>query len=338
MCVAVCVQRDIQVSIRVLRQCATCSEEAMATRCLSTCFGLYVLLSLLTHLAELALSALLAYELYRDDTHRDVFFALTAGVLIIPLVTIQLVSAIFLLRRRGDSMTGGEAALMAALHVLQLGFIWRHVAVLRERDVLVKKNDLSELFVLRLTFTFAGGFPLVLIQLYLVLTEVELGLPWVVYASLVASVLSTTWAVASFRRSHETLGPGSVVLSWPGSLFRLLWRVGEIVSRVISLTLFASLYGEWVFLVLGFHWVVMLLCLSIPQAASGEWCGASMAQRVAFCLVTSYSYMFCYINLCTARTAVWYTLYYVIMFLENGTLSIVWLTKSEEDSFTSRYF
>ncbi|KAK7100939.1 uncharacterized protein [Littorina saxatilis] len=311
----------------------------MATRCLSTCFGLYVLLSLMTHLAELVLSTMLAYTLYTDVIYRDVFFALTAGVLIIPLVTIQLVSAIFLLRRRGDSMTSGEAVCMALLHVLQLGFIWRHVSVLKERDALAKKNDLSELFVLRLTFTFAAGFPLVLIQLYLVLTEAELSWSWIVYASLVASVLSTTWAVASFRRSHETVGrdTDSVVLSWPGSLFRLLWRVGEIVARVISLTLFATLYREWVFLVLGFHWVIMLLCLSIPQAKSADWCGSTLTHRVAFCVVTSYSYIFCYINVSRVRTAVWYTLYYVIMFLENGTLSIVWLTKSESESFTSRY-
>nr|KAG5709640.1 hypothetical protein BaRGS_001690 [Batillaria attramentaria] len=280
---------------------------------------------------------MLAYTLYQEVAYRDVFFALTAGVLIIPLVTTQLLSAIFLLRRRGDSMSGGEAVLMAVLHVLQLGFIWRHVSVLREKDVLVKKVDLSELFVLRLTFTFAAGFPLMLMQLFLVLTEIQVDWQWVLYAALVASMLSTVWSVASFRRSHETSGPDAVVLSWPGSLFRLLWRAGEVVSRVISLTLFASLYKEWVFLVLGFHWVIMLVCVSVPQTVSGEWCGSTLFQRVVFCVVTSYAYVFCYVNFCTVKSAVWYTLYYVIMFLENGTLSIVWLTKSDSTDFSSRY-
>ena len=327
----------------------------MASRCLSTCRALFVLLSLLTHLAELALSALLAYALYRDDTHRHVFFALTAGLLIIPLVTLQLLSALFLLRRRGDSMTGREVALMAVLHVLQLGFVWRHLAVLRERDPHLKRSDLSELFVLRLTFTFAAGFPLLLIQLYLLVTGAELtwsstatatasssspsssSSTWVAYAALVASVLSTTWAVASFRRPLEALGADCLVPAWPASLFRLLWRGGEIVARVISLTLFASLYRHWLFLVLGGHWLVTLCCLSLPQLASaGQWQGTPLAQRVAFCVLTSYSYVFCYVDFWSARSAVWYALYYVIMFLENATLSIVWLTKSQADGFTSR--
>jgi hypothetical protein len=53
-------------------------------------------------------------------------------------------------------------------------------------------------------------------------------------------------------------------------MFRLLWRGGELVSRVISLALFASLYHAWVFLVLGLHWLVMLLCLALPQVNDSE--------------------------------------------------------------------
>lgn len=297
----------------------------------------YVLASLLTHVAEVVANAVLAYALFQDVQHKALFFPLVAGILVIPLVAIQLLSAVFLLRHRGDSMSAGEVLLMAVLHVLQLGFIWRHLDVIHHRDLASRKNSLSELFVLRLIYTFAAGVPLMLVQVYLLLSGVTLYWPPSLYVSLVTSFISTTWTLASFRRSSEASESEESMMSWPGSLVRILWRAGEIVSRIISLSLFASLYKDWLFLVLGFHWLAMLACITVPQVLSGELGESSRLQRGLFCAVTSYCYMFCYINFCVDRSIVWYTLYYIIMFLENGTLSIIWLMRSNKDSFAPSY-
>lgn len=301
------------------------------------CFVLHVAVSLVTHVAELLGNAMLAAALYWTAGHRDVIFPLAVGVLLLPLVATHLLSAVLLLRRRGDSMSCGQATLMALLHVLQLGFIWRHLDLFRGRELVAlrKHNDLTELLLLRLTFTFSAGLPLLLLQLYLLmLLPAQLCWPWALHAAVVASTLSCVWAVASFRRCSSQ---ESKVLSWPGFLFRLLWRTGEIASRVISLALFARLYHEWIFLVLAFHWIIMLVCLSVPQTVTEGCPGSSLIHRAAVCVATSYSYVFCYVGFSGARSAVWYTLYYVVMFLENGTLSIVWMTRTSAGSFVSGY-
>ena len=318
----------------------------METRCVSASFWLYLLLSLTLHLAELSLSALQAFALYRDFSQRDVMFSLTAGLIILPLVLVQLLSAIFLLRRRGDAMTGREAAWMGALHVLQLAFVWRHVTLLRKHAAFVhqkkERNELRELFVLRLVFTFTGGFPLVLSQLYLLMIQAHLGgWSWVLYASLAASAISCTYSTCTCRwkePQEDMSGADGVWLkfAWPGSLLLVLWRVGEMASRTIVLALFASLYGPWIFLVLGFHWIFMFVCLSLPQTASQSLPGVS-GHRAALCLMTSYSFVWCYISVSDVKRAIWYTLYYVITFLELCTLSIVWLIESNSDTLESRY-
>jgi hypothetical protein len=145
---------------------------APSSRCGAACFVTFVLFSLVSHVAELALTALVALTLYHDVIYRDVFFPLTSGLLILPMVLVQLVSAVFLLRRRGDSMAGCQVAAWAALHLLQLAFLWRHLMLLQDRfcrassrqnsssntscsssmssrDSRGRRNDLAELLTLR---------------------------------------------------------------------------------------------------------------------------------------------------------------------------------------------
>ena len=98
--------------------------------------------------------------------------------------------------------------------------------------------------VFRLIFVFAGGFPLLLIQLYLVVTSQDLPWSWAVYSALTACAISTIWGLASFHRSGVSAGvqgsrsgsqcscdecsscssggsrDADTLLAWPGSLFR----------------------------------------------------------------------------------------------------------------------
>lgn len=46
---------------------------------------------------------------------------------------------------------------------------------------------------------------------------------------------------------------------------QFLWRLGTVGARVISLTAYAAMYKYWVLLVLGLHWLSMLLWLHSPK-------------------------------------------------------------------------
>lgn len=46
---------------------------------------------------------------------------------------------------------------------------------------------------------------------------------------------------------------------------QFLWRLGTVGARVISLTAYAAIYKYWVLLVLGLHWLSMLLWLHSPK-------------------------------------------------------------------------
>ncbi|XP_041357821.1 uncharacterized protein LOC121374778 [Gigantopelta aegis] len=309
----------------------------MGNKCVSGCFVLHIILSLLLHLAELVTNGMLAYCLWVSYDLEHKWFSLITGIIIIPLVFVQLLSAILLLNRRGDSMTTCQSIIMAVLHLLQMGFTWRHVSVITERNILTKKADVAELFLLRMTYGFAAGFPLMLVQAYLILEQTPLLWPWILYAAAGSSLLSTSWALASFQRQHETCDAEDIVLPWPGMVFRLLWRTGEIISRVLSLVLFATLYKEWLFLVISLHWLTMLVCVCTSVFSAVSESVGSTAYKISFRVLVAYMYVFTFINFSHVNPMFRYIMFYIIMFLENGTLNIVWLLKSSSQDTESRY-
>ncbi|XP_071118157.1 uncharacterized protein [Haliotis cracherodii] len=309
----------------------------MGSKCLSGCFVFYIVLSLLTHLAELVTNTMLAYFLWISATTQDSWFSLVMGVLLIPLVLVQLLSAILLLNRKGESLTTCEAIVMAFLHIIQMGFIWRHFTVLRERDVLVKKAEMAELFLLRLTFAFASGFPLMLIQCYLVLENISFPDYWTLYVAAGSTLLSTTWALGSFRRQHETCETENIVLTWPGSVFRLSWRAGEIAARIISLSLFATLYSQWLFLVIGLHWLTMLVCVCTSVFSAINESNGSKVYTISFRVLVAYMYIFAFINFSHQSSMFRYVMFYIIMFLENTTLCLIWMVQDAAGEEGYRY-
>ena len=83
-------------------------------------FVIFVVVSLISHLLELATSSLLCHSLLQQDNLKTPWFSVAAGLLILPLVLLQLASAVLTLRRRGDNATSCEVTATAVLHVLQV--------------------------------------------------------------------------------------------------------------------------------------------------------------------------------------------------------------------------
>lgn len=67
-------------------------------------------------------------------------------------------------------------------------------------------------------------------------------------------------------------------------------------SRVSALTLYATLYGKWLFLVLGLHWMSMFLWLISPKNVfHGE--KISKQKKAMFSVMIAFVYIFSYVNL-----------------------------------------
>ncbi|CAL1548000.1 unnamed protein product, partial [Lymnaea stagnalis] len=147
-------------------------------------------------------------------------------------------------------------------------------------------------------------------------------------------LVSITWALSTFRRSLPEVDFDLVVISWPGTALKHLWRGGELLVRAIALGLFASIYTHWLFLVLGLHWAAMLVCLCIPLMASVDWAGVGCARRTLNGAMTSFVYIFVFINTSPENAVFRYTFFYVIIFLENATLITVWLIQSSSDELS----
>jgi len=87
-----------------------------------------------------------------------------------------------------------------------------------------------------------------------------------------------------------------LVLTWLGVIFQFLWRLGTVSARVTTLTVYATLYGHWVFLVIGLHWISMFLWLISPKNVfHGE--RISRRRKAAFSALIAIVYIFSYINL-----------------------------------------
>ena len=285
-------------------------------------FAMFLIISLLTLVAEQGMTSYLAYLLYQSG--HLAWFALTAGLLVVASVAVQLTS--YQWQARAD--VGGRArctsAIAVAAHVLQCGMAWRYGRLTLSRRIAITRQELWEMFALRTFTALANTLPQLLAQVYLLLqslsgtlTDVPTSL---IGATVATSLTSACWALATYRKPDDYCCVIGAVPSLDAVAVRMCWRLGELTARLLTLALFATVHGYWVFLVVGLHWGSMLsLCLVdrlvIRRQATG----------VTDVAVTSYVYVFCYLTMTSRPTRLVRVLYHVTAVLETGTLLLLWL-------------
>lgn len=177
--------------------------------------------------------------------------------------------------------------IVLALHVTQLGVLWRYAKLFVPVDLRHVKHEVRDLCMLRLVHAFCEAAPMLLLQLYVLVTlqsEAQLAAALKLktlghhhhhlppstalvqqtnlaeqqqktfrdlnMVSATLSLFSVCWALASFSKNVRLQNVHRLVLTWLGVIFQFLWRLGTVISRVISLTVYASVYSHWVFLVI----------------------------------------------------------------------------------------
>ncbi|KAF0024450.1 XK-related protein 8.3 [Scophthalmus maximus] len=208
----------------------------------------------------------------------DLFwFAVLVGLMALSSVVVQTFSWFWLEYDRelpgfgarsgaGAVLFGDRVALSCLLHVLQLGFLCRHISAIRQGfRVWWRKEEGSEyavylthdLSMLRLIETFCESAPQLTLMIYVMLRTNKART--VQFVSIAASTTSIAWMVVDYHRSLRSFLPDKAKQGWGSSLIYFLWNLLLIAPRVAAVALFASVLPGYMpahFLMLWFVFVL----------------------------------------------------------------------------------
>ncbi|KAK7865448.1 hypothetical protein R5R35_002326 [Gryllus longicercus] len=317
---------------------------------LPLCDVLFNIISLASYFCDVVFDVVMGYALFERGRH--VWFAVSLTFVATSLVISQFISLKWYIRSRETQKQLREKSknenegspqckknsgkcvqwLIVLLHISQCGVLWRYFKLFIPVDLRYVKHEVRDLCMLRLFHAFCEAAPMLLVQLYLLWQETspkefsDLNI-----VSTVLSLFSVCWALASFSKNVRLQNVHRLVLTWLGVIFQFLWRLGTVSSRVTALTVYATLYGHWVFLVIGLHWISMFLWLISPKNVfHGE--RISRQRKAAFSALIAIIYVFSYINLQEVNPRQKMVTFYVVMFLENALLVSAWLVGIWDDA------
>ena len=78
-------------------------------------------------------------------------------------------------------------------------------------------------------------------------------------ASVLMSLVSLSWSIVSYQQASRWATPEKPQMSPAGCLFQLFWKFFMIASRVMIMSLFATVYNVELFVFIGLHWMMMLI-------------------------------------------------------------------------------
>lgn len=292
---------------------------------LPLCDVLFNIISLASYFCDVVFDVVTAYTLYAQN--EKIWFTIALSCIFFSLVASQLCSFGWYLSefKRGKEQKDCNLFVLIVIHVLQTGVLFRYFRLFIPVDLRHVKNDVRDLCLLRLVHAFCEAAPMLLLQLYLIwLKPSFVDLTDLNIVSTALSLFSVCWALASFNKNVRRHNVHRLVLTWLGVIFQLLWRLGTVTSRSLALTVYATLYGYWVLLVIALHWMCMFLWLISPRNVfHGE--KLPLLKKVFLSMLIAFCYIFCYINLQEINPRQKMVAFYLTMVLENTLLVSVWL-------------
>ena len=282
---------------------------------------LFLVVCVLSHLAEVAVNAYICYWLWQMNL--TLWLAVLIGLLVVPLLVLQLAS--YQLHSVRAITSGKRCELSVVLwHVVLLGLVWRYWRLAFTSGVTVTRQEVREIFILRVAHAFFSTMLVASLQTVVVLEYRGTPLAdthhiWPVMVAVIICVLSACWSVASYRKpQHVCCVAGA--FAWTPVIFRLVWRLGEVCSRILAICLFTRCHQWWVLL------VVVLHCISVAGLHVLENIQHQTKQVVwRDIFLAPYFSVFCHFNMREKRSKYGTVLYYVITILESAALVFLWI-------------
>lgn len=313
------------------------SVDSSQNEFLPLCDVLFNIISLAAYFCDIVFDIVLAYALYSKG--QIAWFAVSIFFVLLSLIVEQIVSIRWYLHviqaqqqnvqkivtvecsNSKNSAKKVTTSCVIVLHVILLGILWRYFKLFIPVDLRYVKYEVRDLCVLRLLHAFCESAPMLLLQSYLLWQEGGSSKEYTVSTTI--SLFNVCWALASFSKNVRMQNVHRLVLTWLGVIFQFLWRLGTVGARILSLAAYATIYNQWVFLVLGSHWLCMLLWLTSPKNVfHGE--HISKSRKGAYYALIAFIYTFAYINLIEISHRQKMIMFYFVMGLENCLLMFVW--------------
>ncbi|XP_046594377.1 uncharacterized protein LOC107220108 isoform X1 [Neodiprion lecontei] len=207
-------------------------------------------------------------------------------------------------------------------HIIFMGVIHRYLVLLHaaieslkngqsksRKDWVLRQQ--SDICMLHLFESFMESAPQILLQLY-VMVVLQEALFWTTISA-AASLCSLAWAIAAYTRAMRRARPDKCENAWPSLTLQAFWRGGMLTSRIAALVLAAVCIKEWIFLLLGIHWLGMTTWVILQNT---DFCSTKWEERIYNCVI-GVIYCFDFFNLCEGQSRYRVLCFYLVTIAQN---------------------
>ncbi|KAL0277481.1 UNVERIFIED_CONTAM: hypothetical protein PYX00_004743 [Menopon gallinae] len=311
-----------------------------------------ILLSVVTFILDLYFHCWIAYVYYIEK--EGDYFVLTLVFLVVPALVTTAFSMRWYLHDEDEPTVKRPPlwrwGLRLVMLVLQLAPLLRYCDTLaygimshvnkkkgdhlnHQKYLRLMLDEETNASLLRLLSCFLMSAPQAIIQLVFLLsqhmnltmrmtTETRNYLSGYQSWAIICSIMSISWALTSYHRSVRLAREDKEKLSTTSAIMMFCWNLFSTLSRVLALSLLATLYPAWFMTICAAHWVVMSLWLGLVHHQTAI-CG-NLCEEIIFHIALGLAYVIAFISPKDGPTRYSYLAYYLVCFMENTAALVVW--------------
>ncbi|XP_076654869.1 XK-related protein 6 [Halictus rubicundus] len=169
-------------------------------------------------------------------------------------------------------------------------------------------------------------------------------------ATILSSLASMGWAMASYHRSIRLVQQDKLNIGIMGTVLQFLWHFCTTVSRILSLSVVASIWPIHTGIACILHWISMSCWIIVDSHGILEFCRnynhaphcpPKLKERVysvLLSLVIGVVHVFIYLNAVDGSTLFKHVFFYTVCFFENISATVLWTYASSDEVKQAWYF
>ncbi|KAF7242326.1 XK-related protein 8 [Varanus komodoensis] len=229
---------------------------------------------------------------------------------------------------RQEVLTG---RILLILHILQLGYLYRCLHVLKVGFCICWKEAVEEtkrgyvvflshdISMLRLFETFLESAPQLTLVLYVILHTSKAELFQVL--GICTSFLCIAWALLDYHQSLRSFLQDKHKLDFLSSLLYFLWNFLLVCPRILSLALFTVLFPSYIYVHFLGVWLAMFLWVSLQGTDFMEHAASERLYRAVVAIIL----YFCWFNVAEGKSLHRSVIYHTFILLDSALLAGAWI-------------